>query len=88
MSAISVTFDLPEELVEQANKEGLLTDETIAALLSTEIQRKQAYDTFFTTIDQLHAVSEPLSEAEVAELVEREIEAYRAEKRQKRDATN
>ncbi len=56
--------------------------------LDLKTQRKQAYDTFFTTLDKLRVASEPLSEDAVAELVEREIEAYRAEKRQNRDTIN
>lgn len=57
MSKLTITLDLPDELIQDARDLGLLTDDVLSDLLRTEVDRR------------------------VMELVNNEIQAYRAEKR-------
>lgn len=79
MTAISLTIELPDALARDAQQAGLLSSRSIADLLSAELKR-QRIDQFFEIADQLADQDAPiLSAAEI----EAEIEAARAERRQR-----
>lgn len=86
MNVVNVTLPLPEELVERANAAGLLAPEQISAWLETALERKNQLEQLRNNLARLREVSQPLSDDEVAELVNAEIQAYRAEKRAKRSS--
>lgn len=71
-----ITVSLPDDLVRQARKAGLLRPSALESLLR-EAVRKQHVDRLFATMDKLAQVSPSLTEAEI----EAEIEAARAERR-------
>lgn len=77
MNIVNVVLHLPEELVKQAEAAGILTDESVAALLQSEIKRQFHITRFSQTLQQLRNVKPPLSEDEV----DAEIQVYRAEKK-------
>jgi hypothetical protein len=80
MSDIDITLRLPEELVAEAQSEGILTDKRIAELISAELERKKRAKTFFADVENLHALQPPISQEEI----DAEIREYRREKAQKR----
>ncbi|MBY0401190.1 hypothetical protein K2X89_12905 [Myxococcota bacterium] len=71
-----VTLSLPDDLVQQARRAGLLRPEVLAVLLR-EAMRDRRIERLFSTMDKLARVDPPLSEEEVAA----EIAAARAERR-------
>ncbi len=77
MSEIVVT--LPDNLAKEAEANGLLKSDMIAALLRSEIRRRRVTK-LFDAADHLADVGEPLTEAE--------IEAEIAEARKERRANN
>ena len=77
MSDIDVTLRLPEDLVEQAQEAGILTDQQVAQLLQAELERRQRVGRYFNTLDQLGAIEPALTQEEI----DAEISAYRREKR-------
>lgn len=79
---ITLTLSLPEELVEQANSAGLLTQEQIERWLTEELDRQRRLNRFFGKLDRLQALEPRLTPEEIDE----EIEAYRREKRQRRQS--
>lgn len=79
MTSINLTIELPDVLARDAQRAGLLTSQSIADLLSAELRRKQV-DRLFAVADDLANQGAPvLSAAEI----EAEIEAARAERRQR-----
>lgn len=79
MTSINLTIELPDTLARDAQRAGLLTPQSIADLLSAELRRKQI-DRLFAIADQLANQDAPVMSA--AE-IEAEIEAARAERRQR-----
>ena len=77
---ITVEIELPDQLVKEAQRAGLLTPATIAQFLRDRL-RTQRVDELFTAMDRMAAVDQPapMSPEEVAE----EIAAMRAERRAK-----
>lgn len=84
MNVVNVTLPLPQELVERANAAGLLAPEQISAWLEIALERKNQIDQLQADLMRLREVSQPLSDDEASDLVNAEIQAYRAEKRAKR----
>lgn len=79
MTLTNLTLELPDALARDAQQAGLLTSQSIADLLSAELRRQQI-DQLFTIADQLANQDAPaMSAAEI----EAEIEAARAERRQR-----
>jgi hypothetical protein len=62
MSTIVVT--LPDGLAQEAEANGLLRPESIAALLRAEIRRRQV-NRLFAAADRLADLDQPLTEAEI-----------------------
>lgn len=74
MSEILLT--LPDNLVREAEANGLLRPEFIASLLRAEIRRRRV-NKLFAAADRLADLDEPIAEAEI----EAEIAASRRERR-------
>jgi len=74
MSQIVLT--LPDNLAREAEANGLLRSESIAALLREEIRRRRV-NRFFAAADRLADIDRPLTEAEI----EAEILALRKARR-------
>lgn len=83
MDRVDVTFNLPQELVEQAQAAGLLTDAQIERWLTDELDRQGRVNRFFDQLDQLAKIEPPLSPQEI----DAEIESYRLEKRSAKSAS-
>jgi post-segregation antitoxin (ccd killing protein) len=73
-----VTIELPDNLVEQARKEGLLSAAAVQRLIEEAIRRRAGLR-FLQTLDQLAAVDPPLTPEEI----QAEIDAARRERRQR-----
>ncbi len=71
-----VVLTLPENLVQEANANGLLNPTFIASLLREELRRRPV-NKLFAAADRLANLDDPLAEAEVAA----EIAAARKERR-------
>ncbi|MAS37982.1 MAG: hypothetical protein CL610_28565 [Anaerolineaceae bacterium] len=80
MNRIDVTLNLPQELVEQARSAGLLTDDEVERWLIAELERQGRQNRFFNTLDQLSSLEPSITPEEI----DAEIEAYRQEKRQRK----
>jgi len=77
---ITLTLNLPQELVDQAKLAGLLTEEQIERWLTDELDRQRKLDRFFDKLDRLAKVKPPVTEDEI----NAEIAAYRRGKRQRK----
>ena len=55
---MDVILKLPEELVKQAQAAGIMTDEQVASLIQTELERRQRRQALFTDIQNLHKRNE------------------------------
>ena len=73
-----VTIELPDQLAEQARKEGLLAPTAVQRLIEEAIRRR-AGKRFLKTLDQLVAVEPRLTPEEI----QAEIDAARRERRQR-----
>jgi hypothetical protein len=71
-----VVLTLPDNLVREAEANGLLRSETMAALLRAEIRRR-GVNRLFAAADRLASLDQPLAEAEI----ETEIAAAREARR-------
>ena len=77
METITLTITLPRELAAEANQAGLLTSESLAALLKRELRQRRT-DNLFAAIDRLdHKYSNILDIDEIPA----EIAAARAKRR-------
>jgi hypothetical protein len=70
-----VVLTLPDKLAREAEANGLLKPEFMAAMLRAEIRRRRV-NKLFTAADRLAVLDQPLTEAEV----EAEIAASRRER--------
>lgn len=73
---ITLTLNLPQDLVEQAKSAGLLTEEQIERWLIEELERQRRLNRLFGKLDQLVQIEPRMTPDEI----EAEIEAYRQEK--------
>lgn len=73
-----VVLNLPDNLAQEAQANGLLKPEFIASLLRAEIRRRRV-NKLFAAADRLADSEEPITEAEV----QAEITAARKERRSK-----
>lgn len=64
MSTLELKLVLPESLAREAEGSGLLTPESIEALLRAEIRRRRV-NKLFVAADRLAALKTPLTEAEI-----------------------
>ena len=76
MSTLELKLVLPDSLAREAEAGGLLTPESIEALLRAEIRRRRV-TRLFMAADRLAALEAPLTEAEI----EAEIAAVRQSRR-------
>ena len=60
----TVTLTLPDNLAQEAEANGLLKPESLAALLREEIRRRRV-NKLFAAADRLADIGKPLTEAEV-----------------------
>lgn len=78
MAQVEFKLLLPDSLAREAEANGLLTPESIEALLRSELQRRQNINSLFDAADRLAALDlPPLTDAEV----EAEIQAVRNARR-------
>ena len=84
MATREITLQLPEDLFLQAQAAGLIEPDQVEDLFRQALARKEKVTRFFEIADQLAALNEtdPITEAEIEE----EIQAARAEKRQRRES--
>jgi len=84
MATREITLQLPEDLFLQAQAAGLTEPEQVENLFRQALVRKENVRRFFEIADKLAALNEtePITEAEI----EQEIQAARAEKRQRRES--
>jgi hypothetical protein len=65
--SITIKLDLPEALVAEAQKNGLLASAPIGDLLAVELRRRQAAARLEETLNRIRAQpGEPVSEQEIA----------------------
>ena len=84
MATREIRLQLPEDLFLQAQAAGLTEPEQVENLFRQALVRKENVRRFFEIADKLAALNEtePITEAEI----EQEIQAARAEKRQRRES--
>lgn len=84
MTTLELILTLPDDLAQRAKDAGLLSNESIEKLLREQL-RRQAGSELREMLDKVRGSEiPPLSEDEV----QAEIEAYRVERRAKRDTTS
>ena len=76
MSTVELKLILPDILAHEAERSGLLTPESIEALLRAEIRRRRV-NKLFAAADRLAGLETPLTEEEI----EAEIAALRQSRR-------
>ena len=78
MKTVTLTLTLPRELATEASQAGLLTSESLVALLKREV-RQRRINTLFAAIDRLDQKNTDILDLDD---VSAEIAAARAERRQ------
>jgi hypothetical protein len=73
---MEITVNLPEDIVEGAQAEGLLDDRRLADVLRAEITRVKAARRLGQMVAAIHAVEPPLTEAEI----QAELDARKADR--------
>jgi hypothetical protein len=80
MSTVQVTLTLPEDLVEQAQSLGILTDDGFARFLESAINREESPDRLVATLTKLLSLGRPITPEEIqAEIQAEEIRQKRRE---------
>ena len=77
METVTLTMALPRELAAEANQAGLLTSESLVALLKREV-RQRRIDNLFAAIDRLDQKNTDILDIDE---ISAEIAAARAERR-------
>jgi hypothetical protein len=72
-TTMDIILKLPEELVKQAQAAGILTDEQVASLIQTELERLQRRQALFTDIQNLHELQPALTSDDI----DTEFKAFR-----------
>ena len=78
MKTVTLTLTLPRELATEASQAGLLTSESLVALLKSEV-RLRRINTLFAAIDRLDPKNTDILDIDE---ISAEIAAARAERRQ------
>ncbi len=65
MSAVRITLELPDELMQEAQSEGLMSGEALSDLIRLALRRRKT-DGLFATADRLAASGHSLTAADVA----------------------
>ena len=79
MKTVTLTLTLPSELASEAGKAGLLTSESLVALLKREVRLRRS-DNLFSAIDRLDSKETNILDPDE---VSAEIAAARAERRRR-----
>ncbi len=81
--SVNLTVELPDELFEEAQAAGILSNERIAALVAMELRREAAWERLNAGAAEVREAVKSeygaLSEDEVRQLVDEEIHLMRAE---------
>lgn len=78
--SITIQLDLPDALVNEARKNGLLESERIGELLNEELRRERARKELGKTLKEMHSLpGQPMTPEEV----QAEIDIVRADRRQR-----
>jgi hypothetical protein len=77
--SVTIRLDLPDALVNEARKSGLLESQRLGELLNEELRRERARKDLDGTLKQLHSLP---GECMTTEEIQAEIDAVRAERRQ------
>ncbi len=77
METITLTITLPRELAAEANQAGLLTSESLAALLKRELRQRRT-DSLFAALDRLDQKNTDIPDIDE---ISTEIAVARAERR-------
>jgi hypothetical protein len=72
MASVQITLDMPDDLMREAQHEGLMSGEGLSVLIREALKRRKA-DEFFSTADRIAASGHSLT----AEDVDSEIRAVR-----------
>jgi hypothetical protein len=78
--SITIQLDLPDGLVNEARNNGLLESQRLGELLNEELRRERARKGLGRTLKELHSLP---GESMTAEEIQAEIDAVRAERRQR-----
>ena len=80
--SISVTLDLPEKVLEEARREGLLEPERMAGLIERELALSEPLRAFREMVERMRAhPDEPVT----LDKIQGEVNVVRAQRRQLRD---
>jgi hypothetical protein len=78
--SVTIQLDLPDALVNEARKSGLLESQRLGEMLNEELRRERARKEFGRRLKELHSLpGEPMTYEEI----QAEIDAVRAERRQR-----
>ena len=80
--SISVTLDLPEKVLEKARREGLLEPARMAGLIERELALSEPLRAFREMVERMRAHPD---EAVTLDEIQGEVNAVRAQRRQRRD---
>jgi hypothetical protein len=78
--SVTIQLDLPDALVKEARKSGLLESERLGELLHEELRRERARKDLGRTLQELHSLP---GDCLATEEIQAEIHAVRAERRQR-----
>jgi hypothetical protein len=78
---IAITLNLPEELVIEAQKRGLLTEERVTAWLDEALKKEDAYQRLASTVDRLHSANGEVGLS--LEEIDAEVQAVRLARKQR-----
>ena len=81
----TIRVDLPDPLAQTAKDAGLLEPQALEALISDELVRRRALGDLRRIAGRLSPGGWPVTEEDVRRAVQEEIDAYRAEKRDRRE---
>jgi hypothetical protein len=76
--SVTIQLDLPEALIQQARKMGLLENQRVAELLAAEVQRRNAGQELKKTLDEIRSLP---GESPSMDDINADIKASRAERR-------
>jgi hypothetical protein len=86
MALQPITLQLPDDLVKRAQAAGLFTPERAEELFRRELERQSKVARFFEIADRLIQLNQ--TDPITPEEIEAEIQAARAERRQRREPTS
>ena len=79
MSTVQITLELPDELMQEAQREGLMSGEALSDLIRSALRQRKA-DELFATADRIAGSGHSLTAADVAAEI-RAVRESRGEER-------